>query len=122
MKTDPNKKFCNEKVFSDFFKNQSKPLYNYLYYKCGDAELANDLAQDAFIKFWHNCKKVIFGKQTSFLFTIANNLFLNAYKKSKLDIAFKNEPQINHTNQSPEFVLEDKQFGEKLQKHNEQIF
>lgn len=115
MKIKPHTEFCKEKVFSDFFKHQSKPLYNYLYYKCGNADLANDLAQDAFIKFWNNCKKVIFGKETSFLFTIANNLFLNAYAKNKVELKLKNEPQIDYTNESPEFVLEEKEFGEKLQ-------
>lgn len=116
MNINEDKKFCDEKIFSNFFNSQSKYLYNYIFYKCGNSDLANDLVQDAFIKFWNNCKKVILGKETSFLFTIANNLFLNAYKKNKVEMQFKSESQKDYTNESPEFVLEEKEFGNKLQK------
>ena len=110
------KDFCNEIVFSSFFRKQFKSLSNFLYYKCGNEDLANDLAQDAFIKFWKNCFKVILGKESSYLYTIANNLFLNSYSKSKIELKFKSEPQKNSTNVSPEFLLEEKEFNYKLQK------
>lgn len=111
-----DEEYCNEKKFSNFFLDNSALLRNYIYYKCGDAALANDIVQDAFIKFWDNCKKVIPGKAKSFLFTIANNLFLNEYAKSKVALTFKSIPQNKHTNETPEFLLEEKEFGEKLQK------
>ena len=115
MNTDKNSNFCNEKVFSDFFLNQSKLLNNYIYYKCGNIDLANDIVQEAFLKFWNNCKKVIPGKAKSFLYTIANNIFLNEYAKSNIVINFKNKQTKDFTNQSPEFLLEEKEFGAKLQ-------
>jgi RNA polymerase sigma-70 factor (ECF subfamily) len=108
--------FCDEKKFSDFFLDNSNLLNNYIYYKCGNVDLANDIVQDAFIKFWDNCKKVIPGKAKSFLFTIANNLFLNEYAKNKTALNFKNTPKQNYTNESPEFLLEEKEFGTKLNK------
>ncbi len=115
MNTEKNSNFCNEKVFSDFFLNQSKLLNNYIYYKCGNIDLANDIVQEAFLKFWNNCKKVIPGKAKSFLYTIANNIFLNEYAKSNIVINFKNKQTKDFTNQSPEFLLEEKEFGAKLQ-------
>ncbi|MBT8317735.1 MAG: RNA polymerase sigma factor [Lutibacter sp.] len=108
--------FCNEKKFSDFFLNHSKLLHNFIYYKCGDFDMANDLVQDSFLKFWSNCSKVLPGKAKSFLFTIANNLFLNAYSKSNVVLNFKNSLPKDYTNESPEFLLEEKEFGSKLQK------
>lgn len=108
--------YCNEKKFSKFFLDNSTLLRNYMYYKCGDKEFANDIVQDAFLKFWDNCKKVIPGKAKSFLFTIANNLFLNEYAKSKVALTFKSIPQKKYTHETPEFLLEEKEFGEKLQK------
>lgn len=116
MSHNTDEEYCNEKKFSNFFLDNSALLRNYIYYKCGDAALANDIVQDAFIKFWDNCKKVIPGKAKSFLFTIANNLFLNEYAKSKVALTFKSIPQNKHTNETPEFLLEEKEFGEKLQK------
>lgn len=108
--------FCDEKIFSDFFLNHSKFLHNFIYYKCGNFDMANDLVQDSFLKFWSNCSKVIPGKAKAFLFTIANNLFLNAYSKNKVVLNFKNTLPKDITNESPEFILEEKEFGFKLQK------
>lgn len=113
--------FCNETTFSDFFRKNYKNLYNYIYYKCGDIELSNDIVQDTFIKFWSNCKKVISGKENAFLYTIANNLFLNNYAKNKVILNFKSKPVKNYTHESPQFLLEEKEFGIKLQKALENL-
>lgn len=108
-------RFCDEKNFSNFFRKNSNSLYTYIYYKCHNGELADDIVQDAFLKFWSNCHKIIPGKAKSFLFTIANNLFLNEYSKRKVAINFKKTLQKNYTNESPEFILEEKEFHSKLQ-------
>ena len=107
--------FCDEKSFSDFFLNHSKLLNNYIFYKCGNFEMAGDIVQEAFLKFWENCQKIIPGKAKSYLFTIANNLFLNEYSKNKVILNFKKIPKRNYTNESPEFLLEEKEFDAKLQ-------
>ncbi len=107
--------FCNEKNFSDFFLDHSKLLNNYIFYKCGNFELAGDIVQEAFLKFWENCQKVIPGKGKSYLFTIANNLFLNEYSKNKVVLNFRKIPVKNYTNESPEFLMEEKEFSAKLQ-------
>jgi len=106
--------FCDEENFSNFFRSNSKLLHNYIFYKCGNIELANDIVQDAFLKFWINCEKIITEKATSYLFTIATNLFLNEYSKSKTSSNFKNTLSVNYTNETPEFLLEEKQFHAKL--------
>ena len=80
-----------------------------------DIDLSADITQEAFLKFWNNCKKVIPGKAKSFLYTIANNLFLNEYSKNKVVLTFKNSQTKNYTNESPEYLLEEKEFGLKLQ-------
>jgi len=107
--------FCNEKNFSSFFSKQSNLLFNYIYYKCGNTDLANDIVQEAFIKIWKNCAKVIPNKAKAFLFTIANNLFLNEYTRSTVIIDYKNTIKKDYTNETPEFILEEKEFEDKLQ-------
>jgi RNA polymerase sigma-70 factor (ECF subfamily) len=116
MQDKNNSEYCDEKIFSNFFLKHSKLLHNFIYYKCGNTEMADDLVQDSFIKFWNNCNKVIPGKAKSFLYTIATNLFLNAYAKSKVSLNFKSTITKTSTNESPEFLLEEKEFGIKLQK------
>ena len=49
---------CKEIIFSDFFKNHAKSLRNYLLYKFGNEEYAEDITQETFIKLWQNCVDV----------------------------------------------------------------
>lgn len=106
---------CEESVYHKLFNTLSSSLYNFIYFKCGNSAQAEDLVQEAFIKLWENCKKVPQAKAKSFLFTVCNNAFLNevAHKKVVLKYAEKNKPSINE--QSPLYVLEEKEFEEKLQ-------
>ena len=53
-----NTNTCNEQTFDQFFKSHAKLLRNYLYYKFGDLNQAEDLVQDSFIKLWNNCSDV----------------------------------------------------------------
>ena len=72
------KSVCEQINYEQIFNTHSKTLYNFVYYKCGDKQQAEDIVQDAFIKLWKNCSKVIFEKAKSFLYTVARNLFLRA--------------------------------------------
>ena len=115
MKPVQDKNYCDEKKFSDFFLSHSKNLNNYIYYKCGNLDLAKDIVQDAFLKFWNNCEKAIPGKAKSYLYTIATNLFLNEFAKSTVVLKFKTQKKTDVTNENPEYLMEEKQFGEKLE-------
>jgi len=108
---------CNEIIFSDFFKSNIKSVRNYLYFKFGNEEQANDMAQDAFIKLWENCTDVPPEKAKSFLYTVANNATLNqiAHQKVVLNYA-KNNSNSDKNNISPEFIFEEEQFKTKLDK------
>jgi len=106
---------CNEDVFSGIYNDISQSVWRFIYFKCGDEAQADDLVQEAFIKLWDNCAKVAQEKAKSFLFTVANNAFLNevAHKKVVLKHAQLSPSKVD--NQSPEFVLEEKQYHKKLQ-------
>ncbi|RNC83554.1 MAG: sigma-70 family RNA polymerase sigma factor [Winogradskyella sp.] len=112
---------CDEHVFSSLFKKHSKNLHDFLYYKFGSQLNPKDKVQDAFIKLWDNCKKVPPEKAKSFLFTTANNLMLNAVAHQKVVLKHQKKPQKHSTNESPEFLLEEKQYNEKLQKALENL-
>ena len=70
------KSVCEQINYEQLFKTHSKSLFNFVYYKCGDRQQAEDIVQDAFVKLWNNCSKVIFEKARSYLYTVARNLFL----------------------------------------------
>jgi len=108
---------CNEIIFSSFFKTNAKTLRNYLYFKFGNEEQANDIAQETFIKLWENCVNIPEEKAKSYIYTVANNATLNqiAHQKVVLNYA-KSNLNADETNLSPEFLIEEEEFKIKLEK------
>lgn len=106
---------CNETVFTQFFNAHVKRLRNYMYYKFGNTENAEDVTQEAFVKLWQNCKDVPTEKAKSYLYTIANNGSLNRIAHQKIVLIYEKSAISNdRTNESPEHILEQKQFETKL--------
>jgi RNA polymerase sigma-70 factor (family 1) len=107
---------CEEQIFSNFFKSHVKALRNYMYYKFGNEEQAEDVTQEAFIKLWENCDKVPLDKAKSYIYTIANNTSLNhiAHQKVVLEYA-KSSPGLEKNYESPDYIIEEEQFKVKLQ-------
>tara|TARA_R110000868_G_scaffold335496_1_gene596349 strand:+ start:2361 stop:2876 length:516 start_codon:yes stop_codon:yes gene_type:complete len=114
--SDEKKNLCDEKHFNHFYLKNVQSATNFAYYKCGDSDAALDLVQDAFTKIWENCSKIDFTKVKTYLLTTVNNLFLNTIKHHKVVLAYaKESPNLDITNQSPEYLLEEEEFKEKLQ-------
>ena len=106
---------CEEQVYNTLFKANSKTIFNYIYYKFGNEEKAYDAVQEAFIKLWENCAKVTPDKAKAYVSTIANNLYLNVIKAEKVRLKYADK-SLAISNESPEYILEEKQFHEKLEK------
>lgn len=106
---------CEESIFTALFNKHAEDLHNFLYYKFGDRLNPRDKVQEAFIKLWENCSKTTPDKAKSFLFTIANNLMLNEAAHEKVKLKYASTKPKSHTDESPEFVLREKEHMEKLQ-------
>lgn len=110
-----NSETCNESIFTTFFKNHANALRNFLVYKFGNKEKAEDVTQEAFIKLWQNCKDVPIEKAKSYVYTIANNSSLNEVAHQKVVLNYcKSHANSDTTNENPEFILEEEQFKIKL--------
>lgn len=107
---------CEEVVFSRLYEKFSKDLYSFIYYKYGEQFNPKDKVQEAFIKLWENCNKISPEKAKGFLYSVANNLTLNAIKHEKVKLKYAKKSQPNQTNENPEFLLEEAQYLEKYQK------
>lgn len=104
---------CKEDVFSALFQSHSKTIFRSIFYKFGNEEKAYDVVQEAFVKLWENCSKVAPSKAKSYVYTIANNAYLNVIKAEKVRMKYKHLSK-DSTNESPEFLMEEQQFQEKL--------
>lgn len=106
---------CESQLFERLYKKHAKNLHDFLYYKYGEHLNPQDKVQEAFIKLWQNCSKIEPAKAKSYLFTTANNLMLNAYAHQKVVLKYNKQPQKYSTNETPEFVLQEKEYHIKLQ-------
>ena len=106
---------CNETLFSKVFQKYSEDLHNFLYYKFGENLNPRDKVQEAFIKLWQNCKNVSPDKAKSYLYTVANNLMLNEAAHQKVVLKYQKLKPKEHTNESPEFIMQENEYMEKLQ-------
>ncbi|MGB5497446.1 MAG: sigma-70 family RNA polymerase sigma factor [Maribacter sp.] len=115
MSTNTKDNVCDEEVYSNLFRANSKTVFNYIYYKFGNEEKAYDAVQEAFVKLWENCAKVAPDKAKAYVYTIANNLYLNVIKAEK--VRLKHADKVNNTNyESPDYLMEENEFREKLNK------
>lgn len=115
MDMDSPDNVCEEPVFDELFRQLSKSIRDFLYYKSGSLELAEDIVQDVFFTMWEKCKDVPPEKAKSFLFTAANNRFLNQVAKQKVRLEYKKQAGTGSNKEDPSFQLEQKEFNEKLQ-------
>lgn len=108
------KSVCEEKTFETIFVAKAAYLRNFMYYKTGDYQRAEDLMQDSFGKLWENCKQVSIDKAQAFLFKVANNLFLNQEQHQKVVLKFEQRRPTTKNAESPQFLLEAAEFEKRL--------
>jgi len=115
LETKNNETVCDDQVFSSIFKANSKTVFKYIYYKFGNEEKAYDAVQEAFVKLWENCVKVSPEKAKSYVYTVANNLYLNVIKAEKVRLKYADKT-LKTTSETPEFLMEESEFKAKLDK------
>ncbi len=114
IKKNPDEKM-GEKEYRRVFDAHFEDLRRFLYYKSKNKELSEDIAQDAFVKLWEIRDEVRLKTVKTFLFTIGNNLLHNTFKKDQHHLQFIHQKEDRIEVESPEYILEHKQFKEKLE-------
>lgn len=118
---EPDQNVCEDATFRRIFKECSRDLYNFLYYKYGADNNPEDLMQEAFSRLWDNCRKVSPDKARSFLFTVANNQMLNDLARKKTALNYQKEDQVTQTHESPHYLLEEAEYMNRLQRALEEL-
>lgn len=116
MKLNPdNRDQFDHRAFEKLFRENYEAIRNFIYYKVSDQKLAEDIAQDVFLKVWERRDEIIPEKVRYLCYTIANNLSLNYIKHLKIVYNFKNTFIEKSEFETPQHILEQKEFNQKLQ-------
>lgn len=114
-KSNSRNETLSRKEFEQVFDLYYEPIRNFLYYKCSDAELSEDVAQDAFVKLWETRDRLDKSSLKAYLYTIAGNLLINQLKRNQLKYKFLNLQSDQSDKQAPDYLIEMKEFDQKLQ-------
>ncbi len=93
----------SETDFQELFEEYFEQVKRFVYYKSGDEGLASDIAQEVFLKVWEKRRKVKKETVKALLYTTAERLFVNKWRKSKIELKFlrRTNPQAVN-DESPE--------------------
>ena len=108
-------KICKPKVFEAIFNNYAKDLKRFIYFKTKDMDVAEDILQDTFVKLWTNCSQVNYQKVKSYLYTVANHIFLNKEKHKKVVRKHQMHIVSKSNQETPEFLLIEQEFLVKIE-------
>lgn len=106
----------NQAEFDRIFNSWYDPVRNFIYYKTGDVQVAQDIAQETFLRIWEKRNDIKTETVKNLLFTIANNLFLNRLEHQKVSFKFANNYQGKTVAEAPDYELEMKEFDHTLQR------
>jgi RNA polymerase sigma-70 factor (ECF subfamily) len=104
-----------ELKFKTDYDELAQPLFRFIYFKTKDKQLAQDIVQDSFVKYWDKIETVGDGKQKSYLFTTAKNLLLNNIQHNKVVEKYEASYTTSTKSTSPLFELEVSEFKKELE-------
>src|SRR5690606_26970529 len=71
----------NERAFTEIFNRYRGPLFQFIYKKTRDEEIARDIVQDVFVKIWDRRREInLTGSLSSYLYRAVFNRSLDVLK------------------------------------------
>lgn len=75
-------------------------IYRYCFYKVRNSQVAEDITQEAFLKFFRHKQKIGRGEDMAYLYTIAKNLCIDFFRKRQTKELTKDYPTEDFAEQS----------------------
>lgn len=100
-----------EMLFDQYFES----IKGFVYFKTGNVSVSEDITQETFIKLWERRDEINKETVKSLLYTISSNLSKNHIKHQHVVFNFANKQKLQNFSESPQQVLEEAEFNQKLQ-------
>ena len=95
-----------KKEFKNCFDDLFDSVRNFVFYRCGNEEIATDIAQETFMKLWEKKFEYHPTKTKSLVYKIANQLWISQYRKQasqqKYELLLTYSQETLHEEQSLE--------------------
>jgi RNA polymerase sigma-70 factor (ECF subfamily) len=106
---------CGERQFRAAFDAHYKLLRNFLVFRFGDSEKAEDATQQAFVALWENCGKILPVQARRFLFTTAVRQSINIIRHDRVAENFRLRLDSDGHAEAPDELLEEKELRCRLE-------
>ncbi len=98
LRTPLNFSPLTKKEFKICFDSWFDSVRNYIYYRCGDSDLATDITQDAFMRLWEKDFEYHPNKTKGLIYKIAREMWISRRRKSSR--FQKTELSLNYVDES----------------------
>lgn len=92
----------SESTFKIVFDTWFDAIRTYLLYRCGDEELATDIAQEAFIRIWEKRLYLEAESIPSILYKIAGDMLVSNFRKQNTEKKYRLSLEPPETTLTPE--------------------
>jgi len=122
-KTKSKERVLTREEFRKLFDRNFDSVRSYIYYRCGDQELATDITQDVFMKVWEKDFEIREGKIVGLLYKMAGDLYVSTYRRKEIDGKYRNSIELRYYSETPDDTAEYNelkvQYGKALAEMNE---
>lgn len=102
--------------FKIFFEIYFDSIRSYVYYHCGDPDLATDIAQDVFIRVWEKEFNIQNEKIKGLLYKIAKEMLISRYRRTLVEKKYLRNLKFEY---QEEFAADDNMEYEELKNRYE---
>jgi RNA polymerase sigma-70 factor (ECF subfamily) len=93
----------SKEEFKVVYNDNFEIIRNFIFYHCGDSEMASDMAQDVFMKIWEKQEKLDNSRLKPLLYKMAKGLYIDDHRKKQLHVGYENYMKlVNEMDLSPE--------------------
>jgi len=86
----------NKTEFKQLFDAWFDTIRSFIFYRCGDVDLASDMAQDVFMKIWEKRETLAGNNLKALLYKMANDMVISNYRKETSRNNFMQEMKLRH--------------------------
>ena len=79
----------SKEEFKVVYDEHFDDIRSYVFYRCGDIEMASDVAQDVFLKVWEKRYSLSGNQIKPLLYKMASDCFIDIYRKDQQQLNFE---------------------------------